>query len=107
MSIKEVIDDLKEQGFKVYGPDPLTTYVWFTDDGKRIGYAQYGPMEGVKYYSVHKTDTYIGTGFSAKDAEDALRVVPRWATGMGYSMPAKYDSMEAFIKNHWQPLVQY
>ena len=41
MSIQVVIEQLKERGFKVYGPAPLTTYAYFTPDGVHIGYVQH------------------------------------------------------------------
>lgn len=107
MSIKEVIDDLKKQGFKVYGPDPLTTYVWFTDNGKRVGYAQYSRFEGALYSTVHKPCQQCGTGFMVSTARKALCHVPEWAAAADVNAVRKYDSMEEFIKSYWQPLVQY
>jgi len=107
MSIQAVIDQLKERGFKVYGPQKLSTYVYFTPDGVRIGYVQYSNLRGITYTTVHKPDKDIGTGFSADSAEDALKSFPDWAVGKGFCNPVKYADMEAFIKQNWQTLVQY
>lgn len=99
----ELIADLKALGFTVYGPQKLTTYVYFTD-GTRIGYAQNDRLEGVKYSTVHKANLNSGTGFEAVSPTRALDLVPHWWTGQA---PTKYPDFESFRKQHWQPLVQY
>lgn len=100
----ELIADLKALGFMVYGPERLTTYVWFTD-GVRIGYAQRSnDIEGVRYTTVHKANRHSGTGFTAGTPQEALSVVPHWWTGPA---PTKYKDFETFRKQNWQPLVQY
>ena len=104
MSIQLLIDRLKAEGLQVYGPEKLTTYVWFTD-GERIGYAQYSDMEGVKYSTVHKANTTTGTGFHAQDAKAALGFAPHGASDT--STVRKYRDFAEFQRKHWQPLVQY
>lgn len=106
MSIQFLIDSIKDKGLQVYGPEKLTTYVFFTD-GARVGYAQYDRLEGVKYSTVHKANKYNGTGFSAKSAEEALAYAPSWA-GQGYlGSVVKYRDFDEFKTKYWQPLVQY
>ena len=103
---QQLIDDLKAKGYLVYGPEDITTYVWFTEpDGKRFGYAQYSRLEGVKYATVHKPDKYNGTGFAADSPEEALTSVPPWART--FLAPIKYPDFESFRKKYWQKLVQY
>lgn len=104
--MQQLIDDLKAKGYLVYGPENIMTYVWFTEpDGKRIGYAQYSRLEGLKYSTVHKPDKYNGTGFGAPNPEEALMGAPSWARTA--SAPIKYPNFESFRKQHWQKLVQY
>ena len=106
MSIQLLIDNLKKEGFKVYGPEKLTSYVWFTD-GERIGYGQYNNMEGVKYSTVHKPNTQTGTGFHAQDAQAALGFAPHWASDSDRKSVIKYRDFAEFKTKYWQPLVQY
>lgn len=106
MSIQLLIDNLKEKGLQVYGPEKLTTYVWFTD-GERIGYSQYSNMEGVKYSTVHKANKYTGTGFSAQDVQAALSFAPNWASESDRMSVVKYRDFAEFQSKYWQPLVQY
>jgi hypothetical protein len=106
MSIQLLIDSLKEKGMQVYGPEELTTYVWFTD-GKNIGYAQYRDMEGCKYSTVHYANKYTGTGFHAQDAQAALGFAPHWASQSDRSSVIKYRDFAEFQSKHWQPLVSY
>lgn len=104
MSIQLLIDSLKKKGLQVFGPEKLTTYVWFTD-GERIGYGQYNSVQGVKFSTVHKANKYTGTGFSAQDAEAALGFAPHWAGDL--SSVVKYRDFAEFQNKHWQPLVKY
>lgn len=106
MSIRAVIDQLKERGFDVYGPEQLTTYVWFTD-GSNIGYVQYSGMRGTAYSTVHKPCRECGTGFQAENAQEALGFAPRWASAADIKAVHKYQDIEEFKKKYWQPLVQY
>ncbi len=106
MSIQLLIDSLKERGLQVYGPEKLTTYVWFTD-GERIGYGQYSNMEGVKYSTVHKANKYTGTGFSAQDTKAALGFAPHWSSESDRQLVVKYRDFAEFQSKYWQPLVQY
>ena len=106
MSIQAVIDQLKERGFKVYGPSPLTTYAWFTPDDVRIGYVQHN-REGTSYTTVHRPSRQVGTGFKAESAEQALEFAPTWAHARDRAAVVKYKDMETLIKLYWQPLVQY
>ena len=99
----DLIADLKEMDFDVYGPEHLTTYVYFTD-GIRIGYAQNDRLEGIKYATVHKANQYTGTGFQAQTWMEALMTIPPGFSGM--PTPTKYASFEAFRKQYWQQLVQ-
>ena len=106
MSIQILIDSLKDKNLQVYGPEKLTTYVWFTD-GKRIGYVQYNGYEGVKYSTVHKANKKTGTGFSAQDAQAALEFAPHWASDADRKSVVKYSDFAEFQNKYWQPLVQY
>lgn len=103
---QQLIDSLKAKGYQVYGPEELDSYVYFTD-GKRIGYAQYDRVQGVKYSTVHKPHSQIGTGFRADSAEEALAHVPKWAHMSDWSFVVKYADLDTFRKEHWQPLVPY
>jgi hypothetical protein len=106
MSIQQVIDNLKGRGYDVYGPAPLTTYVYFTD-GKRIGYVQYADFSGVKYTTVHRPNRRTGTGFEAVGASQALDFAPHWASQSDRESVEKYENFEVFRARHWQPLVKY
>lgn len=101
---QQLIDSLKEKGFTVYGPEKLTSYVYFTD-GTRIGYAQYDNMRGVSYSTVHMPCTNCGTGFQAQDAQAALEFAPNWARSHEREAVRKYKDFETFARKHWQPLV--
>lgn len=103
-----LIEKLKDKGYLVYGPEDITTYVWFVEpDGKRFGYAQYSRLEGPQYSTVHRPSSRIGTGFSAKSPEEALMAVPTWAVGKGFETPSKYPDFETFRSKHWCKMVQY
>lgn len=106
MSIAPVIEDLKTQGFEVYGPEKLTTYVWFTD-GERIGYVQNDRLEGIKYSTVHKPCRECGTGFEAAGVEQALGFAPHWTTSEARAAVRKYKNFEEFKGKYWQPLARY
>jgi len=105
-AVKEMIDMFKSKGLTVYGPKELTTYVWFTD-GTRIGYAQCSRYDGVTYSTVHMPNRETGTGFSAKDVEEALSFAPSWVYPPQARSVIKYRDFEHFRSRHWQPLVQY
>lgn len=104
--MQQLIDALAKKGFKVYGPAPLTSYLYFTD-GKRIGYAQNGRLDGISYSTVHQPCTQVGTGFRADSAEEALRFAPAWALERDRAVVKKYKDFEHFQRAHWQPLVAY
>ena len=105
MSIHLLIESLKEKGHEVYGPEPLSTYVFFTDD-VRIGYAQCSTRRGVSYATVHVPNRYTGTGFGAQDAQEALGFAPHWAYRSDLDSVVKYKDFEHFRRKHWQPLVK-
>lgn len=102
--LNDLINDLKARGYAVWGPQELTTYLWFTD-GARVGYAQHTLTHGVQYYTVHKPNRQTGTGFQADTPQQALMVIPPGFSGE--LVTQKYASFEAFRKQHWQELVQY
>lgn len=106
MSIQLLIDDLKAKGLQVFGPEKLTSYVWFTD-GTRIGYVQYNNVGGVSFSTVHKPCKECGTGFAAQDAQAALGLAPHWASSGDVAAVRKYKDFEDFKTRNWQPLVQY
>lgn len=106
MTTQNMVDNLKAQGFTVYGPDPMRTYAYFTD-GTRVGYAQFSRMMGEQYYTVHVPNRYSGTGFEMRDAKEALAFAPAWATQSDRDSVIKYRDFEHFRSKHWQPLVQY
>jgi hypothetical protein len=106
MSTQELIEDLKKQGYDVYGPQELTSYVFFTD-GTRIGYAQHDNMRGRTYTTVHVPNRHTGTGFQVQDARAALAFAPDWAYQRDRDSVMKYQDFEHFRRRHWQPLVQY
>lgn len=104
----QLIDMLKAKGYRVFAPEQPTTYVYFTEqDGKRIGYAQINRFEGLKYSTVHKPHTQVGTGYAAKDDKEALSLAPDWALQRDIPFIKKYDDIEDFRKQHWQKLVEY
>lgn len=100
----DLINDLKARGYAVWGPQELTTYLWFTD-GARTGYAQVSGVRGVEYATVHKPNRRTGVGLQADTPQQALMVIPPGY--LGVPVPQKYASFEAFRKQHWQELVQY
>lgn len=106
MGIRLLIDNLKEKGLQVFGPETLTSYVFFTD-GKNIGYAQYNNVGGVKYSTVHKANKQTGTGFEAQDAKAALGFAPHWASEADRMSVVKYRDFAEFQNKNWQTLVQY
>ncbi len=106
MAIELLIENLKEKGLQVFGPEKLSSYVFFTD-GTRIGYVQYNPVGGVKYSTVHKANKQTGTGFEAQDAQAAMGFAPHWASESDRQSVVKYRDFAEFQKKHWQPLVQY
>lgn len=106
MSIQLLIDSLKEKGLQVFGPEKLTSYVFFTD-GTRIGYGQYNNVGGVKFSTVHRANKYTGTGFEAQDAQAALGFAPHWASQSDLQSVVKYRDFAEFQKKNWQTLVQY
>lgn len=106
MSIQQLIDDIKADGLQVFGPEDLTSYVYFTD-GTRIGYAQYDSMFGDKFSTVNKPCKQCGTGYRVDTPEQALAIIPSWAPSADRSMVRKYKDFEEFKKSNWQPLVQY
>jgi hypothetical protein len=105
--VQNLIRSLTAKGFQVYGPKKLTSYVYFTDVNNRIGYAQYSGVMGVEYTTVHKPSRFIGTGFAAKSAEEALSHAPSWATTSDRNAVVKYPDFETFRRGHWQKLVPY
>lgn len=100
--VKALIDFIKSEGYKVYGPEKLTSYVFLTDGENHIGYAQLGPI-GFQFSTVHKPNRETGTGFRVSSLEESLSYAPTWYKG---SVP-KYNSFEEFRKMNWQKLIQY
>lgn len=100
----ELITQLKEKGFEVYGPEKRTTYCYFTDRDK-IGYAQHSRMHGTTYATVHRANRESGTGFGCTTPQEALMTVPPGFPGV--VAPQKFANFETFRKQHWQTLVQY
>lgn len=106
MNTQHLIDNIKAEGFAVFGPKKLTSYVYFTD-GERIGYAQVDRMFGVKYSTVNKPCKQCGTGFHADSVQSALAHAPHWAPSGDRAAVRKYKDFDEFQSKHWQPLVQY
>lgn len=102
--MEELIASLKAKGFEVYGPEKRTTYCYFTD-GTKIGHAQVDRMRGVTYTTVHRANRESGTGFQARNTDEALMTIPPGFPGV--VAPQKFRDFETFRKQHWQPLVQY
>lgn len=103
MSIQQLIAQAKEQGFSVYAPEKSSSYFYFSKDNK-IGYCQYTNMRGVIFSTVHKAKPSTGTGFAADSFDDALSIMPPWASSN--STVIKYNSLTEFLEKHWQPLVK-
>jgi hypothetical protein len=102
----ELIAQLKDKGWQVWGPERRTTYCFFTD-GTRIGYAQIDRLTGVGYYTVNKPSTEHGTGYRVDTPEEALSIsVPHWGRRDALA-PVKYRNFGEFRMKSWQPLVQY
>lgn len=99
----ELIAHLKNEGYAVWGPEHLTTYVFFTD-GTRTGYAENTRFEGWKFATVHKANRDTGTGFSAASSEMALTPNGGWYRG---ALPRQFASFDEFRRQYWQPLVAY
>ena len=104
--MQDLIDSIKAQGLQVYGPEELSSYVFFTD-GTRIGYAQNARVEGISFSTVHKPSSQVGTGFKVDSMQGALDHSPAWAYGRDRSAVVKYKDFAEFKGKYWQPLVQY
>jgi hypothetical protein len=102
--LEEMIKAAKLSGFTVLIPENPTTYFWITD-GQKIGYCQADDFKGPIFSTVHKPCTHAGTGYSAKDMNEALSHRPQWVTND--KQITKYKSAEEFIAKHWQTLRQY
>ena len=104
--MNELIQTLKSQGYKVYAPEKISSYVFFTD-GVNIGAVQIDRLEGIKYCTVHKASSEHGTGYHVNNAYEALNViVPSWGRRDCFP-PIKYKNIEEFISKSWQKLIQY
>lgn len=105
------IEELKRAGFKVYVPKLFTTYCYIVKDNK-VGYIEHGDR-GFNFSTVHKPNLRCGTGYSVGRKitkpviANALKThvyAPSWASWE--DMPIKYNSVEAFLAQHWQPLFE-
>ena len=104
MSIQNIIDRAKSLGLQVYAPSNLTSYIYVTD-GTNIGYCQYDKIEGESFSTVHKPCKSNGTGFGVDRMNDIFINRPYWAVT---SAPViKYKSIDDFLANHWNKLVEY
>ena len=99
----EFVEELKNNGFKVYTPGNLTTYCHFVKDDK-IGYVERGDY-GFNFGSVHKPCRECGTGYSihrevncptVEMAADCLVYAPHWATGKDWQAIQKYKNWEDY-----------
>ena len=104
--MQQLIDDIKAEGLLVFGPEDLSSYVFFTD-GIRVGYAQYDKREGVSYSTTHKACRTVGTGFKVDSLQEALLFAPAWADNRQRAAVCKYKDFEEFKSQNWQPLIQY
>lgn len=105
MSIHELINTAKQNGFSVFAPENITSYFYVYKDNK-IGYCQIDRLEGIKYSTVHKPCTQCGTGFAVNNLEETIIFAPYWAGNLVNNV-IKYKSKDEFIKNNWQKLIDY
>ena len=95
----EFAKELKDEGYKVYAPVGITTYLHFVKDGK-IGYVERGDY-GFNFSTVHKPSQQSGTGFSIHRevysptvamAKDSLVSAPDWASSADRKAVKKYEN---------------
>ena len=106
----EHIEELKEAGFKVYGPEPLTTYCFAVKNDK-IAYVERSDW-GFRYSTVHKPSRYNGTGFGF--GQDISPSVDAAEACLTYHMPGEgpvkkyrnWDDYAAAAENRWQEYVE-
>lgn len=104
--LQSIIADIKSKGYHVYGPEELTSYVFYTD-GAKVAYAQYSLCDGEKYSSVHKPNSLTGSGYQADSIQGALNLVAYTTTGKERDSVVKYKDFETFRAGYWQPLIEY
>jgi len=104
MSIQNIIDRAKSLDLQVYAPSNLTSYIYITD-GIKVGYCQFDRVQGESFSTVHKPCTSNGTGFGVDTMEQTLINKPNWIVSS--SAVIKYKSIDDFLANHWNKLVQY
>ena len=97
--MSKLISSIKGAGLRVYGPEILTSHVYFTD-GTRVGYAQYTP-ERVYYASMT-----TGTGFDAHIIDAALSFAAEWTTKRDKELVPEYRDFETF-RSVYQTLIEY
>lgn len=99
----EFVEELKENGFKVYAPANLTTYCNFVKDDK-IGYVEAGDY-GFNFGTVHKPCRECGTGYgmerethnpTVEMAADCLILAPFWASRTDVQAIKKYKNWEDY-----------
>ena len=103
--VYEFIEDAKQLGFAVYAPKEITSYFYFSKNDK-IGYAQINRITEISFSTVHKANITSGTGFAAGSFSEALEFCPYYFREY-YNSVIKYKSLDDFLNNHWQKLVQY
>ena len=114
--LMEFVEELKDKGFKVYGPTIVTTYCHFVKYDK-IGYVEAGD-HGFNFSTVHKPCRECGTGFgmerethnpTAQMAHDCLVEYPSWASSADRQAVKKYKSWEdyaSYPSNNWRSQVE-
>lgn len=115
MEIKKIIENVKKQGFSVYGPEKLEKYFYYTD-GINFGYFEVHDYE-CHISTVHMPSRDIGTGFkmcdilsdevTKKELLSGFVIAPLWATRGQREKVEKYSSFTVFLKNHWNKLIKY
>ena len=104
--LQEVIQEIKAEGLRVYGPEKLTSYVFFTD-GVNVGYAQYDMFEGVKYCTEHLPNSISGTGYVVDTMQQAFGMTYGSVSTEEYKSIKKYKDFDTFRARYWQTLVEY
>lgn len=111
-------NELELAGLHCYGTEQtrhlhFMSYLHFGNE-TGVGYAQYDPMEGWSFSSVHKPCRACGTSFQLETklqpsvlmALHAMSTVaPHWASAADREAVRKYSSIEDFVNSqHYKPV---
>lgn len=115
-TMNEFINELKQNGFKVYTSDTKeeVSYINFVKDNK-IGYCQISQWGQYSFSTVHKPCREAGTGFNVYDeteeptvykAMECFVIAPKWAVNRKrYGVNSHESPIEKY--NSWEDYLSY